>query len=301
MRRWQDLRNIFEQTVHTWLYGDMDLSSIFRRLHQIGADGVDLTIELAGHHSPASLLQMNIRQMAADFELSIPSSTPLFSAKGLDFADPDQAIRQMTIDFAKRSIDVNVHVGCKNMLIVPGMLSVHHKYHTSRQDDWNRVVESLRIVGEYADLAGVSLLIEPINRYRVALVHTVAQALQMIADISMPNFQLVVDTFHMQMEEITGIPDAIRQGGKYIKCVHIGDNTRRPAGLGVFDWKSILLALYDIDFDGPLSYEPVFNGIDLKRMFNDTEYASAFDHQLEFGMDYLRAIMRSIVANDIVT
>jgi len=294
-------RMIFDQTVHTWLYGQTRIIDIAKRLNAIGADGMDLSIEANGVNSPKRLLDANILQIAMDNGLKVSSSTALYTSKGLDFCYANEQLRQVTIEFSKRCVDVTAHAGCDRMLIVPGIVSVNHRYHTSREKDWQRAVEGIRVMGEYAAAQGIMLLIEPINRYRVALVHTVAEALQMINDIDLPNIHIVADTFHMQMEEMEGLPNALRKGSHHIKCLHIGDNTRRAPGYGVMDWKSIIAVLYDIEYDGPLSYETAFTGFDVKKICKDTDYMHYFERQLNFGFQYLRQIMLSIMeAKDIV-
>jgi len=149
------------------------------------------------------------------------------------------------------------------------------------------------MLGEYAAGRAVMLMIEPINRYRVALVRTVNEALHMIRDIDLPNIHIAADVFHMQMEEPFGIAQALRITGVHAKCVHLGDNTRYPPGLGTIDWKPIILALRDIEYDGPLAHEPMFIDIDTYKMANDEAYAASFDRKLQYGIAYIHDIMQA--------
>jgi D-psicose/D-tagatose/L-ribulose 3-epimerase len=283
--------DVFDQIVHTLLYGQMTLADIAVRVAAVGADGVDLAIEKDGLNTPKRLLELPIRRIMAENGLKVAASTPFYVREGMDICHTDEKLRQETIEFSRRSIDVTAHAGCDRMLIVPGIVSVNHRYHISREEDWKRAVEALHILGEYAAGCGVMLMIEPINRYRTALVHTIDEALRMIRDIGLKNFFIVGDTFHMQMEEIEGIPVALRKAGHHLQCLHIGDNTRRAPGYGVMDWKAIVAALFDIGFDGPLSYETLFTGFDADRVCRDAGYINDMEEQLRFGMHYLRKMM----------
>ena len=70
-----------------------------------------------------------------------------------------------------------------------------------RQAQWQRAVDSLAGVAEYASLSGVRLAIEPLNRFETDLVNTVEQGLRLCADIGVDNVGLMLDTFHMNMKK----------------------------------------------------------------------------------------------------
>jgi len=286
---------VLDQIVHTLLYGQMELAAIAARISAVGADGVDLAIEKDGVNKPERLLKMPIRRILADNGLKVSACTPFYVCEGMDICHTDEKLRSETIEFSKRSIDVVAHAGCDRMLIVPGTVSVNHRYHISREEDWKRGVEALHLLGEYAAGRGVMLMIEPINRYRAALVHTIDEALRMIRDIGLGNIFIVADTFHMQMEEIEGVPVALRKAAYYLQCLHIGDNTRRAPGYGVMDWKTIVAALYDIGYDGPLSLETLYTGFDPDRVCRDPGYMNDMEEQLRFGISFLRETMNAAI------
>jgi D-psicose/D-tagatose/L-ribulose 3-epimerase len=288
-------KTVFKQIIHTWMFSKHDLKRIMEIISRIGADGLDLTID-SGIVCPGSedYLKMPIKSMLNDYGLMIPAITAGYVFEDLDHCHVDQKKRDNAINFTKRCIDVAIHVGCDRILVSPSFVSEKHIYHTNRLEDWKRAVDSLRQAGEYAQSMNVMLLIEPINRYRVSLVRNIAEAMQMIEDIDLPNIHIVPDTFHMQMEEEEGIPRALIHGGEHIKCLHVGDNTRRCPGFGTFDWRSIIGALYDIGFDGPLSYEPVSNDYSGNKVFTNEEYLDYFEGQLSSGINYLRSIMSNL-------
>ena len=50
--------------------------------------------------------------------------------------------------------------------------------------------------------------------------------------------------------------DAIKIAGKHLKGMHLGEQNRKPPGLGRIPWGEIKTALDEIDYDGPLVMEP---------------------------------------------
>ena len=67
-------------------------------------------------------------------------------------------------------------------------------------------------------------------------------------------FFVHLDTFHMNIEEHNPY-EAIRKCGKKLGYFHVADNTRRYPGSGQLDFKRILAALYEIDYDGYIAVE----------------------------------------------
>lgn len=284
-----------QQIVHAWMYGKRPYTQVFESISRAGASGVDLTVHTgAAAPSSAEILKEDLQALAGNFGLTIPAVTAGYVSPDLDLSNPDPKLRQVAIDFSKGAIDVTAHVGADRMLVSPSWVSETHTYYRSYEEDWKQAVESVRICGEYASQCGVMLLIEPINRYRTGLVRTVAEGLRMVELVALENVHLVPDTFHMNMEEELGIPRALLACGKHVKCLHIGDTTRRCPGFGMMDWRSIIGALQDIGFDGPLSYEPVSNDYSTARVSADDEAMLYFENQLKHGIAYLNNIMEAL-------
>lgn len=102
-------------------------------------------------------------------------------------------------------------------------------------------------------------LIEPINRYEAPYLNNVADCLDTIRLVGMSNAGLLLDTFHLSLEE-KSIPEKIREAGKLIRYVHLGDNTRQMPGYGNLPWQQIIDALKEVNYDGYLSLECSLSG-----------------------------------------
>ena len=82
---------------------------------------------------------------------------------------------------------------------------------------------------------GIRLALEPINRYETTLINNAAQGLELIERVGADNFGLLLDTFHMNIEE-PSIEDSIRQTGDRIFHFHVADSNRWYPGAGHLDF-----------------------------------------------------------------
>ena len=123
-----------------------------------------------------------------------------------------------------------------------------------RRAQWDRAANTLRPIADYAAGRGVQLALEPLNRFETDLINTVEQALRFIADVGRENVGLLLDTFHMNIEEKT-IPAAIRGAGPRLLEFHACANDRGTPGEDHLPWRDIAGALADIRYQGPIVIE----------------------------------------------
>ena len=102
--------------------------------------------------------------------------------------------------------------------------------------------------------AGVRYALEPLNRYETDLIHTVADGLALIERVGAPNFGLLLDTFHMNIEE-PSIDESIREAGSRIFHFHVADSNRWHPGAGHLDFAAILDTLFATGYRGFVSGE----------------------------------------------
>jgi D-psicose/D-tagatose/L-ribulose 3-epimerase len=97
--------------------------------------------------------------------------------------------------------------------------------------------------------------VEVINRFEQFLINTCAEALAYVNEVNSPACNILLDTFHMNIEE-DSLGDAIRMAGKRLASLHLGEPNRKLPGMGRQPWGEIKLALDDINYEGPLVMEP---------------------------------------------
>jgi len=100
------------------------------------------------------------------------------------------------------------------------------------------------------------LLIEPINRYETNFINNVTQALEFIDQVGEANIGVILDTFHMNIEE-PSIYGSIQQAGERLWHVHLVDSNRYAPGMGHLDIPRIVQTIQKISYDGYVSAEVV--------------------------------------------
>ena len=121
---------------------------------------------------------------------------------------------------------------------------------------WNQSVKSMKEIIKVAEECGVTYCVEAVNRFETALINTAKEALAYIEEIDSKNIGVLLDTYHMNIEE-DNIGDAIRLvGADRLKSFHTGENNRRAPGRGHLDWDEIFGALSDIGYKGRIVSEP---------------------------------------------
>jgi len=174
-----------------------------------------------------------------------------------DVSSLDESIRKSGIKFMRGMIEAVGEAG-------GGMIggTVHSAWPSTlpagAADKRPYLDRSLASIKEYVKTAednNVILNVEVINRFEQYLLNTCAEALAYVEEVGSPACGILLDTFHMNIEE-DSIPEAIRKAGGHLSALHLGETNRKPPGLGRMPWLEIRQALDDIGFDGPLVMEP---------------------------------------------
>jgi D-psicose/D-tagatose/L-ribulose 3-epimerase len=118
----------------------------------------------------------------------------------------------------------------------------------------NNAVAALKRLAIAAHAKGITLGLEPVNRYESNLLNTGSQALEMITDIGEPNVVVHLDIYHMNIEEQDLVSPVLEAGNK-LGYVHIGASHRGPLGTGNIDFDSFFSALAKIGYKGTITFE----------------------------------------------
>jgi sugar phosphate isomerase/epimerase len=117
-----------------------------------------------------------------------------------------------------------------------------------------QIIDALGALTDYAAPYGVRITLEPANRYEVDFVRSTQEALEVVAEVARPGFGLMLDVFHMNIEDAS-IEDSLRQARPVLWHIHIADSNRLPPGQGHLDFASIIATLREIGYEGYLSGE----------------------------------------------
>lgn len=225
-----------------------DLEKNLQTISSMGYDGVELAIR-----DPSLIDLDDMEKLVKKNGLSVPAigTGQAWGEEGLSFTDPDQNVRRAVIERIKSHIPVAVHfkavliIGLIRGIVKPG---VTH----AQAMDW--LIGALCQCCEAAMLNGIRLALEPINRYETSLINNVEQGLEIIERVGAVNLGLLLDTFHMNIEEPV-IENSIRQCGDRIFHFHAADSNRAYPGAGHIDFRSLLQVLYATGYQGFVSGE----------------------------------------------
>ncbi|MGH9326278.1 MAG: TIM barrel protein [Terriglobia bacterium] len=226
-----------------------DIPGAFRQAAEWGCQGVEIHLRRAQDLDPQI-----VKRLAADYGLGIPTlGTGLAARDGLSLADPQPEVRARTVDRLRGHIEFAAEVGSA---ITIGSLSgkLGDCSGEERLGRRSQALESLREVCEFARRSGVTVLLEPLNRYECDYLNTLADGLQVSAEIGAANLRLLADTFHMNIEE-ADLVGSLRAAGDSIGHVHLADTNREAPGHGHLDVGSVLEVLSEIKYRGYLAFE----------------------------------------------
>lgn len=123
-----------------------------------------------------------------------------------------------------------------------------------RKKEWELAVANLRTVAEKAADRGLELAIEPLNRFESDLVNTAADAARLVDDIGHPGAKIMLDGFHMSIEE-RDLEAAIRTAGDRLIHVQTSENYRGTPGTGQTDWEGFRRGLEAVGYEGVVTIE----------------------------------------------
>lgn len=133
---------------------------------------------------------------------------------------------------------------------------VNYALPIDKPGDIARSIRNIRELGDMAAAYDITLGMEVLNRFEGYILNTCEEALDFVEKVDRPNVKIMLDTFHMNIEE-DSFADAIRLAGSRLGHVHVGEANRRPpfAG-GRIPWAEIGDALHEIGYTGDIVMEP---------------------------------------------
>lgn len=202
--------------------------------------------------NPARVSSRRIRAEAEAVGIEVVGTLALKRECAL--ATADQTTRQRGVEFLTAAVDTVREMGGS---LLAGMMYAVPGYFSGAkpgEDELNWIAEGLRKVARHGRECGVRLAVEPVNRYETYLINTAGQAHRLIEQIGEPNVGLLLDTYHMNIEE-RGIGATLRKFGNRLFHLHLNESDRGVLGGGNIDWRSVFLALREMGYSGAGSIE----------------------------------------------
>jgi len=220
---------------------------LFAQLKQAGFDGVELPL-FAGDAAHYRGLRKEIDNAGlACTAVTVVNETA-------NPISPDPGLRRAGLDHIRWAIEMT-HTCGGELLCGPyhSPLAVF----TGRgptEDEKKWAADVLREAAVEAQKANIMLGIEYLNRFECYFLTTARDARALVERVDHPNFRMMYDTFHANIEEkqigatIEGI------AGSFVH-VHISENDRGTPGTGHVHWDETFRALRKVKYEGWMTIE----------------------------------------------
>jgi sugar phosphate isomerase/epimerase len=225
-----------------------ELEATIAEIAALGFDGVELAIR-----DPALVDADGLTAMIARQGLAVPAigTGQAYAAEGLCLTSARADVRRAAVARLVSHLPLAARF---DAVIIVGLIGTSTLDGQSVEQATDHLVAGLHEVCGRAGEYGVRLVLEPCNRYESALVRTVEAALEVVDAAEAPNLGLLLDTFHMNIEE-PSVTESIREAGARIFHVHAADSNRRHPGAGHLDFAAVVEELRTTGYRGFVSGE----------------------------------------------
>ena len=177
--------------------------------------------------------------------------------KAHDIASADPAIVKAAFDKYEATFKKMMTAGVK--WLGGGLYSYWPADYSKPLDkagDKARSIANIRTLGDMAAEYDITLGMEVLNRFEGYILNTCEEALDFVTKVDRKNVTIMLDTFHMNIEE-DSFYDAVKLAGDRLGHLHVGEANRHcPFAGGRIPWKEIGDALHEIGYNGNVVMEP---------------------------------------------
>lgn len=237
-----------------------------------------------------------IKDAAKKYDIELTYSLGL--DKKYDISSCDESVRLGGIKYLSEIMDKVHYMGGK---IISGVSYAGWGVPAgefTREKLFENSILSMKELVKKAEEYDITYAVEAVNRFEGVVLNTAEQAVEYVNAVGSKNIGILLDTYHMNIEE-NNIGDAIRLAGDKLVGFHTGENNRTAPGRGHLDWDEIFGALADINYQGRIVSEPfVMAGGQVGRdifvwrdLVSDKSEAS-IDKEAKFLLDFEKSMIK---------
>jgi sugar phosphate isomerase/epimerase len=225
-----------------------DFEANVAKIASWGYDGVELAVR-----DPKLVNASQLERVVSECGLVVPAigTGQAWGEEGLSFTSSDPGVREAAIERISSQVPLAAHL---DAIVILGLIRGITPEGQTHEQSMEYLVEAIQQCAAAAEDTGVRFALEPLNRYETDLIHNAADGLDLIQRVGAENFGLLLDTFHMNIEE-PDIGASIRACGDRIFHFHVADSNRWHPGAGHLDFGSILDELEATGYQGFVSGE----------------------------------------------
>ena len=235
---------------HEW---DADFHPYIEKAANLGFDILEVHGDSVGKMTPEERKALKQHAMDRNIDLTYCIGLP----ENCDPAAADESTRKRGIALLQQMARAIGEMGGGTLsgILYGWWPTTLPKGETDRRPYLERSLTSVKEAIKTAEDNNVILCMEVVNRFEHFLLNTAEEGVSYVKRVGSPNAKLLLDTFHMNIEE-DHIGTAIETAGNYLGHVHLGESNRRPPGSGHIPWDELASALKKINYQGALVMEP---------------------------------------------
>lgn len=239
--------------VSTWLWTSpfttASIKELFPKIAKMGFDMVEIAVE------DPEAIDIEIVKAALQ-QYNLEATVCGAFGPGRDLTHEDPSIHENCLSYIESCLDICVELDC-GFFGGPMYSAVGKARMVSpeqRQKEWNLAVKNLKKVCEMAASRGLQIALEPLNRFESDMINTVDDVVRLIKDIDHPASKIMLDGFHMGIEE-RDIETAILTAGDQLIHLQVAENYRGTPGTGQTCWDAYKRGLEAINYKGAVTIE----------------------------------------------
>ena len=168
------------------------------------------------------------------------------------FIDTCADVRHEAVDRFNQVVQYAAIYGTPKMLVglMQGMLADGQDIVMAKE----HIRECLEICCDYAQTYNIEVDLEAVNHNEINYHNTVADVAGFIRTLKKDNLHLLIDTYHMHLEE-SSIEEAVYAVKGQIGHVHLADSNHMIPSTGSFDFPTFFRLLSDTGYHGTFTLE----------------------------------------------
>lgn len=275
-----------------WETDAEELRDRLQRASNIGFDLVEVRCDTLLDWSESE--RQAFKRTAANHDIALSFVTVL--TPETDISSPDPAVRERGADQWEEAIDLVDEMDGRVLAGTVGQWNPDFVVDLAEKAERvDRAVDVWRDLAPVAEDRDVTCAVEVLNRFEQFMLNTAAEARSFVDRVDSPSLHILLDTFHMNIEE-DDMRAGIETAGDRLAHLHVGENNRRPPRPeGHISWEEIAAGLRTVDYDGPVLVEPfiqpdgtVARDVRVWREFDDAE---DLDGAAADSLAYLREVI----------
>jgi D-psicose/D-tagatose/L-ribulose 3-epimerase len=239
--------------VNSWVWvsplSDEDLGALIPKVAELGFDLIELPVETPHEYDYA-----HAAELARAHGIGIGVCAVVTAHR--DLISHDASVRHNGASYLRLCVDAAAAMGSRTVAgpLYSAVGRVWQSTDEERERDLELLAGTLRELAVYAHEHGVTLCVEPLNRFETSFLNLTSQGVELIDRVGHPACALLLDTFHMNIEE-RSLGEAFRLAGGRIGHVHACENDRGAPGSGHVPWGEVGAALKALGYQGDVVIE----------------------------------------------